>query len=80
MGPQAKRRKVASKVEEVNFDPAARHEFLTGFRKRKQQRVRHAQEVAEKRAKEDARQEKKRVCIRLLKEGNSCILTNIGSF
>lgn len=63
MGPQAKRRKVASKVEEVNFDPAARHEFLTGFRKRKQQRVRHAQEVAEKRAKEDAREEKKRVCM-----------------
>lgn len=79
MGPQAKRRKVASKVEEVNFDPAARHEFLTGFRKRKQQRVRHAQEVAEKRAKEEARQERKRVCIGLLKEGNACILTNVAS-
>lgn len=62
MGPSAKRRKLASKTEEVNFDPAARHEFLTGFRKRKQQRARHAQEVAEKRAKEEARLEKKRVC------------------
>lgn len=59
--PPAKRRKVAPKVEEVNFDSAARHEFLTGFRKRKQQRTRHAQEVAEKRAREEARLQKKRV-------------------
>lgn len=61
MGPSAKRRKLASQVEEVNFDDAARHEFLTGFRKRKQQRARHAQEVVEKRLREDARKEKKRV-------------------
>lgn len=62
MTPPAKRRKIPPKTEEVTFDSAARHEFLTGFRKRKQQRTRHAQEVAEKRAKEDARLEKKRVC------------------
>ena len=69
MGPQAKRRKVASKVEEVNFDPAAREEWLTGFRKRKQQRAKHAQEAAEKRAKEEARLERKRVRITLLGKG-----------
>lgn len=77
MGPQAKRRKVAAKVDEVNFDPAARHEFLTGFRKRKLQRARHAQEIAEKRAKEDARQDRKRVCNDLLDEGN-LRYTNVG--
>lgn len=62
MGPQAKRRKVNSKTEEINFDPSARHQFLTGFRKRKQQRVKHAQEVAEQKYKEAKREERKRVC------------------
>ncbi|OJK05332.1 hypothetical protein ASPACDRAFT_1884891 [Aspergillus aculeatus ATCC 16872] len=60
MGPQAKRRKVASKVEEINFDAADRESFLTGFRKRKQQRIKHAQEVAIKKAKEMKREERKR--------------------
>lgn len=76
MGPQSKRRKLASQVEEVNFDPVARHEFLTGFRKRKQQRARHAQEVAEKRAKEEARLERKRVRTTILENGDMrCRLT-----
>ncbi|PYI29113.1 hypothetical protein BP00DRAFT_427807 [Aspergillus indologenus CBS 114.80] len=61
MGPQAKRRKVASKVEEINFDAADRESFLTGFRKRKQQRIKHAQEVAIKKAKEMKRDERKRI-------------------
>lgn len=60
MGPLSKKRKL-TKVEEVNFDPDARHEFLTGFRKRKQQRIKHAQEAAEKRAREERRQDRKRV-------------------
>lgn len=54
MAPQAKRRKVTTTaVEEVNFDPDARQEFLTGFHKRKVQRSKHAQEIAEKKAKEE---------------------------
>lgn len=57
MGPLSKKRKL-TKVEEVNFDPDARHEFLTGFRKRKQQRIKHAQEAAEKRAREERRQDR----------------------
>ncbi|PYH43401.1 rRNA-processing protein RRP17 [Aspergillus saccharolyticus JOP 1030-1] len=61
MGPQAKKRKVASKVEEINFDSADRESFLTGFRKRKQQRIKHAQEVAIKKAKEMKREERKRI-------------------
>ncbi|KAI9042261.1 rRNA-processing protein RRP17 [Aspergillus affinis] len=61
MGPVAKRRKVQSKTEEINFDPDARHSFLTGFRKRKQQRVKHAQEVAEQKYKEAQREQRKRI-------------------
>lgn len=62
MAPNAKRRKLATtQVEEINFDPAARQEFLTGFRKRKQQRAKHAQEVAEKRAREDRIEARKQV-------------------
>lgn len=61
MGPQAKRRKVASAIEEINFDPTARHDFLTGFHKRKQQRIKLAQEHAEKKAREDKREERKKV-------------------
>ncbi|KAJ5082120.1 hypothetical protein N7532_011163 [Penicillium argentinense] len=60
MGPAAKRRKV-SKTEEVNFDPDARHDFLTGFRKRKQQRIKHAQSAAEKRYREERRQDRARL-------------------
>ncbi|EXJ64820.1 hypothetical protein A1O7_01158 [Cladophialophora yegresii CBS 114405] len=51
MPPPTKRRRVEpTVVEEIAFDPAARYEFLTGFHKRKLQRAKHAQEVAELRA------------------------------
>jgi ribosomal RNA-processing protein 17 len=60
MGPQSKRRKT-SKVEEITFDDSARQEWLTGFRKRKQQRIKHAQQVAEEKAREMKREERKRV-------------------
>lgn len=61
MGPGFKRRKLTPKVEEVNFDDTARQDFLTGFRKRKQQRIKHAQGVAEKRAREERVQDRKKV-------------------
>lgn len=60
MGPAAKKRKV-SKTEEVNFDPDARHEYLTGFRKRKQERIKHAQTAAEKRYREERRHDRAKV-------------------
>jgi ribosomal RNA-processing protein 17 len=66
MGPPVKRRKT-SKVEEVSFDAAAREEFLTGFRKRKQQRIKHAQEIAIKKMKEEKRQDRAKVLIELSK-------------
>ncbi|RDA86523.1 hypothetical protein CP532_1893 [Ophiocordyceps camponoti-leonardi (nom. inval.)] len=48
-----KKRKLKSSIEEVTFDDDARHEYLTGFHKRKQQRIKHAQEVAAKRARQE---------------------------
>ncbi len=47
-------------MEEITFDPAARHEFLTGFHKRKLQRAKHAQEAAEKRARAERIVERKK--------------------
>ncbi|KAF4983638.1 hypothetical protein FZEAL_990 [Fusarium zealandicum] len=48
--PPSKKRKTTSAVEEVSFDNDARAEFLTGFHKRKQQRIKNAQEEAAKKA------------------------------
>lgn len=56
-----KKRKLAAPVEEISFDTEARQQFLTGFRKRKLARVRHAQEVAAKRAREERIQDRKMV-------------------
>ncbi|KAL4921618.1 nucleolar protein 12-domain-containing protein [Aspergillus aurantiobrunneus] len=66
MGPQlkgahSKKRKLPSRVEEISFDDTARHQFLTGFRKRKQQRIKHAQEVAEQKVREAKREERKKM-------------------
>ncbi|KAJ5558731.1 Nucleolar protein 12 [Penicillium sp. DV-2018c] len=63
MGPNLKRRKVAAepKVEEVTFDNDSRHEYLTGFHKRKVQRAKHAQELAAKRYKEERRIERRKI-------------------
>ncbi|THX40401.1 hypothetical protein D6D10_03533 [Aureobasidium pullulans] len=51
--PPAKRRKTTTQVDELKFDPEARNEWLTGFRKRKQQRIKHAQEQSAKIEKEE---------------------------
>ncbi|KAI7973419.1 hypothetical protein EIK77_008328 [Talaromyces pinophilus] len=61
MAPQFKRRKLENAVEEISFDPDARHEFLTGFHKRKVQRIKLAQEHAEKRAREEKREERRKI-------------------
>ncbi|KAF2156827.1 hypothetical protein K461DRAFT_309061 [Myriangium duriaei CBS 260.36] len=58
MAPASKRRKVEP-VAELTFDPAARQEYLTGFHKRKQQRIKHAQEAAQKREREEKVQQRK---------------------
>ncbi|KAM0345151.1 hypothetical protein ACHAPU_006786 [Fusarium lateritium] len=51
--PHSKKRKNVSAVEEVEFDFDARAEYLTGFHKRKQQRIKNAQEENAKRAREE---------------------------
>ncbi|KAF7545293.1 hypothetical protein G7Z17_g9290 [Cylindrodendrum hubeiense] len=48
--PHNKKRKATYAVEEINFDNEARQEFLTGFHKRKQERIKNAQQEAAKRA------------------------------
>ncbi|KAI1261258.1 nucleolar protein 12-domain-containing protein [Xylariaceae sp. FL1019] len=51
--PPPKRRKVHHSIEEIKFDPEARSEYLTGFHKRKVQRIKNAQDQAAKRAREE---------------------------
>lgn len=50
--PPPKKRKTVHAIEEITFDPKARTEYLTGFHKRKQERKKRAQEIAEKKARE----------------------------
>ncbi|KAF4336162.1 nucleolar 12 [Fusarium beomiforme] len=59
--PPSKRRKMTSAVEEVNFDFDARQEYLTGFHKRKQQRIKNAQEEAAKRARQEKLEMRKQI-------------------
>ena len=48
-----RRRKSAPAIEEIIFDSTARQEYLTGFHKRKQQRIKNAKEEAAKREREE---------------------------
>lgn len=65
MPPLSKRRQIHStktkRPDELTFDPAARAEYLTGFHKRKQARVKLAQEVASKKKREAHLQERREV-------------------
>ena len=72
MPPPTKRRRTEpTVVEEITFDPSSRHDFLTGFHKRKLERAKHAREAAERRAREERVEHRKQVGIRRSKsEGN----------
>lgn len=48
-----KRRKTAAAIEEITFDTSAREDYLTGFHKRKLQRIKHAKEEALKKEREE---------------------------
>ena len=48
-----KKRKREHAVEEVSFNNDSRSDYLTGFHKRKLQRIKHSQELAAKKARED---------------------------
>lgn len=56
-----KKRKTTHAIEEITFDKDARSEYLTGFHKRKQARIKHAQEVAEQKAREERIEVRKQV-------------------
>ena len=51
--PPSKKRKLFSTIEEIAFDPSAREDYLTGFHKRKLQRIKHAKEETAKREREE---------------------------
>ncbi|KAH7318757.1 nucleolar protein 12-domain-containing protein [Stachybotrys elegans] len=59
--PPSKKRKNTSAIEEISFDNDARQEFLTGFHKRKQQRIKHAQEEAAKKARQEKLETRKHI-------------------
>jgi ribosomal RNA-processing protein 17 len=51
--PPKKRKKNQSAIDEITFDFDARADYLTGFHKRKLQRIKHAQEQAAKLEREE---------------------------
>lgn len=59
--PPPKKRKTTHAIEEITFDKDARQEYLSGFHKRKQARIKHAQELAEQRAREERIEMRKQV-------------------
>ena len=53
VAPPKKRQKSSSATEEITFDFGAREDYLSGFHKRKLQRIKHAREEAIKKERED---------------------------
>lgn len=64
--PPKKRRKPVASIEEIQFDASAREDYLTGFHKRKLQRIKNAKEEATKKEREEKIQARKLVCLLLL--------------
>ena len=52
--------------EEITFDFAAREEYLTGFHKRKLQRIKYAKEEAAKKERKERIEERKSVSFYIL--------------
>lgn len=57
-----KRRKPVPTIEEIQFDASAREDYLTGFHKRKLQRIKNAREEAAKKEREERIEARKLVC------------------
>ena len=66
IAPPKKKRKTAPAIEEISFDFSAREDYLTGFHKRKVQRIKHAKDEAAKKDREDKVAARKIVCVPLL--------------
>jgi ribosomal RNA-processing protein 17 len=59
--PPLKKRKRDYSIQEIKFDNEARAEYLTGFHKRKQARIKHAQDVAVEKEKQERIETRRRV-------------------
>lgn len=59
--PQPKKRKRTAAIEEISFDFDARADYLTGFHKRKVERMKRAQAENEKKAKDERILQRKQV-------------------
>ncbi|GAB1314415.1 hypothetical protein MFIFM68171_04625 [Madurella fahalii] len=59
--PPPKKRKSTHTIDEITFDKDARAEYLTGFHKRKQARIKHAQEIAEQKARQERIEMRKQI-------------------
>lgn len=77
--PPSKKRKNTSAIEEISFDTDARQEYLTGFHKRKLQRIKSAQEEAAKKARQEKLEARKQVCPTSLGSCHVHILTCTGA-
>jgi ribosomal RNA-processing protein 17 len=64
MASTLKRRKLNPATPEIVFDDSARADFLTGFHKRKQARIKQAQELAAKIERRDKLQDRATVRFR----------------
>ncbi len=62
--PQPKKRKRTAAIEEINFDFDKRQDYLTGFHKRKVERIKRAQAENEKKFKEERIKQRKQVKLR----------------
>ena len=51
--PNKKRKQTYPSIEEITFDFSSREDYLTGFHKRKQARIKHAKEIAGQKEREE---------------------------
>lgn len=72
VAPPPKRRKKAPAIDEISFDFSAREDYLTGFHKRKLQRIKHAQEEAAKKERQERIAARKRVSVQAGNVQASC--------
>lgn len=75
--PPPRKRKAQHSIEELKFDDDSRADYLTGFHKRKLQRIKNAQEQAAQRARQEKIEMRKQVWLQVSVTGKSCQLTTL---
>lgn len=78
MPPPTKRRKTekTNRPDEIQFDSAARADYLSGFHKRKQARIKHAQEIAAKKEREERIRDRKEVSLIVIADTLAVVLVS----